>query len=61
MFTCLMARLNVVKLLEDQLKNKPNLALWWTKVQERPSFRAAGLVKDPIGIGTLAKKMCTIL
>ena len=61
LYTCMMARLNVVSLLDDQLKTKPKLALWWNRVQGRPSFKAAGLVKDPISYSTLAKKMCTIL
>ena len=61
LYTCMMARLNVVNLLDDQLKTKPKLALWWNRVQGRPSFKAAGLVKDPISFSTLAKKLCTIL
>ena len=61
MYTCMMARLNMVNLLEDQLKSKPKLALWWNRVQARPSFKAAGLVKEPISFSILAKKMCTIL
>ena len=48
MYTCMMARLNLVNLLEDQLKTKPKLALWWNRVQARPSFKAAGLFKEPL-------------
>ena len=61
MYTCMMARLNLVNLLEDQLKTKPKLALWWNRVQARPSFKAAGLFKEPFSYSMAVKKMCTIL
>ena len=61
LFTCLLARLNMVHLLPEILTTKPKLSAWWSKVQERPSFKAAGIVKDPFTLGTLAKKTCTVL
>ena len=61
MFTCLLARLNMIRLLPEIVENKPKLSAWWSKVQMRPSFKAAGIVKDPITFGTMAKKVCTIL
>ena len=61
MFTCLLARLSMVHLLPDILSTKPKLSAWWNKVQMRSSFKAAGIVSDPITLGTLAKRVCNIL
>ena len=61
MFTCLLARLSMVHLLPEILTTRPKLSAWWNKVQMRSSFKAAGIVKDPITFGTIAKKACNIL
>ena len=61
LFTCLLARLNMVHLLPEILTTKPKLSAWWSKVQMRPSFKDAGIVKDPMTLGTIAKKVCTVL
>ena len=60
-FTCLLARLSAVNLLEDTLKTRPKLSAWWNVVQIRPSFKNAGIKKDPISIRTLLMKRCIIL
>ena len=60
-FTCLLARLSAVNLLEDTLENRPKLSAWWNVVQGRPSFKSAGINKDPISIRTLFMKACVIL
>ena len=56
-FTCTLARLNFIGLLDDELKNRPKLTNWWTKVQARPSFKNAGIVSSPFSIGTFIKKL----
>ena len=43
------------------LLDRPKLGEWWARIEERPSFKEAGIVKEPIGLSTLAKKLCTIL
>ena len=40
---------------------RPKLGEWWARIEGRPSFKEAGIVKEPIGLSTLAKKLCTIL
>ena len=58
---CLLARLSAVNLLEDTLETRPKLSAWWNVVQGRPSFKSAGINKDPISIRTLFMKACVIL
>ena len=60
LYTCLLARLSMIDLLKEQIANRPNLAIWWGKVQMRPSFKSAGIVAQGL-LGTMAKKFCTIL
>ena len=60
LYTCLLARLSMIDLLKEQIANRPNLAIWWGKVQMRPSFKSAGIVAQGL-MGTMAKKFCTIL
>ena len=43
------------------LLDRPKLGEWWARIEGRPSFKEAGIVKEPIGLSTLAKKLCTIL
>ena len=60
LYTCLLARLSMIDLLKEQIANRPNLAIWWGKVQMRPSFKSAGIVAQGLLV-TMAKKFCTIL
>ena len=50
----------MVGLLEDLLKERPRLAVWWTKVQARESFKNAGIISFGLG-SVIMKRMCTIL
>ena len=43
------------------ISDRPKLGEWWARIEKRPSFKAAGIVKEPLGLSTLAKKLCTIL
>ena len=45
LYTCLLARLSMIDLLKEQIANRPNLAIWWGKVQMRPSFKTAQLLR----------------
>lgn len=61
LFTCVLARLGMISMLGETFKSRPKLGEWWARIETRPSFKAAGILKEPIGISTMAKKMCTIL
>ena len=62
-FTCLLARLCAVNLLKGILETRPKLSSWWKVVQMRPSFKSAGVKKDPISLVAMIKTRasCIIL
>merc|ERR1712066_496511 len=49
LYTCTLARLSMVGLLEDLLKDRPRLAKWWTQMEARPSFKTSGIVSFGLG------------
>ena len=50
----------MIGLLEDLLKERPRLAVWWTKVQERESFKKIRIVSFGLG-DVMMKRICTVL
>ena len=50
-----------IGILIEATDHRPKLTEWWGRVQSRPSFKEAGIVKDPLTMGTFVKKACTIL
>jgi len=61
LFTCLLARLSMINLIEGQLRGRPCLAEWWSRVQVRDSFVKAGIFSTGITPGFVLKKFCIIL
>jgi len=59
--TCLLARLNMISLLDAQLQNRPKLTEYWQRVQKRPSYKMAAIFSEPMTVGTVAQKFCSIL
>jgi len=60
LYTCTLARLAMVGLLDNLLTQRPRLARWWAAVQVRQSFKKAGIVSFGLG-QVLIKRMCVIL
>ena len=60
-FTCLLARLGMIKLLEEELRSRHKLASWWGRMASRPSFEKAGVISSPITPRVIIKKFCSIL
>ena len=44
-FTCLLARLGMIKMLEQELRSRQKLASWWVRMASRPSFEKAGVIR----------------
>ena len=59
-YTCTLARLSLLGLLQYELSSRPRLAAWWQAVQLRPATAEARLVTS-MGVAELAKRLCTIL
>ena len=61
LYTCTLARLAMLGLLDNLLTERPKLAKWWTAMQARQSFKNAG-IGIPFGLGqVMIKRMCVIL
>ena len=60
-FTCLLARLGMIKMLEQELRSRQMLASWWVRMASRPSFEKAGVISSPITLRMIVKKFCSIL
>merc|ERR1711874_966945 len=60
LYTCTLARLAMLGLLDNLLTERPKLAKWWTAMQARQSFKSAGIVSFGLG-QVIIKKMCVIL
>ena len=60
-FTCLLARLGMIKLLEEELRSRQRLASWWGRMASTPSFEKAGVISSPITPRVIIKKFCSIL
>ena len=60
-FTCLLARLSMIKMLKQELRSRQKLASWWGRMASRPSFQKAGVISSPITPRVIIKKFCSIL
>ena len=60
LYTCTLARLAMVGLLDNLLTERPKLAKWWAAMQARQSFKNAGIVSFGLG-QIIMKRMCVIL
>ena len=60
-YTCLLARLSMIGLIDQELRDRKNLAGWWERMKARESFQTADIHAMKIGISFMAKKLCTIL
>ena len=60
LYTCTLARLSMVGLLDNLLTERPRLAKWWVAMQARQSFKNAGIVSFGLG-QVIIKRMCVIL
>ena len=60
LYTCTLARLAMVGLAEDLLRERPRLGKWWAAMQARQSFKKAGIVSFGLG-QVIMKRMCVIL
>ena len=60
LYTCTLARLAMLGLLDSLLTERPRLAKWWAAMQARQSFKNAGIVSFGLG-QVIMKRMCVIL